>query len=184
MDEALLAQAYIRIHRDLLQLGSSAFTKAELAEALMQHMTSAPSIESTALLDALHDLGFIISLPTPGALDSVEIIQLARQIIDRMESPARVDDLESADGEAANTAAKHESESTVSGSFARGTRVYPRADIDLLVQPVDHEELEVDAAEQSIERSLAALFLRLGPPPEPTELDYSPAGSGDGGAHQ
>jgi hypothetical protein len=31
---------------------------------------------------------------------------------------------------------------------------------------------------------LARLFLRLGPPPEPTELDHEPVSSGDGGAKQ
>jgi hypothetical protein len=45
-------------------------------------------------------------------------------------------------------------------------------------------ELLAPAAEQTIEHSLALLFLRLGPPPEPTQLDYSPAGHGGGGAQQ
>ncbi|WP_329276977.1 hypothetical protein [Streptomyces sp. NBC_01451] len=53
-------------------------------------------------------------------------------------------------------------------------------------QPLGHEELEVvaPAAEETIEHTLARLFLLLGPPPEPTELDYTPAGSGGGGAQQ
>ncbi|MDH2388182.1 hypothetical protein QCN29_05130 [Streptomyces sp. HNM0663] len=45
-------------------------------------------------------------------------------------------------------------------------------------------EIAAPAAEKTIEHSLALLFLRLGPPPEPTELDYSPAGHGGGGAQQ
>ncbi|WP_228978572.1 hypothetical protein [Streptomyces sp. DH12] len=36
----------------------------------------------------------------------------------------------------------------------------------------------------SIDHALAMLFLRLGPPPEPTELDYTSAGNGGGGAQQ
>ncbi|MEV7793387.1 hypothetical protein AB0O68_15550 [Streptomyces sp. NPDC087512] len=40
------------------------------------------------------------------------------------------------------------------------------------------------AAEETLESALARLFLRLGPPPEPTELDYTPVGRGGGGAQQ
>lgn len=40
------------------------------------------------------------------------------------------------------------------------------------------------AAEETIEHTLARLFLRIGPPPEPTEFDYEPVGSGGGGAQQ
>jgi len=40
------------------------------------------------------------------------------------------------------------------------------------------------AAGETIEHTLARLFVRLGPPPEPTALEYTPAGSGDGGARQ
>lgn len=56
----------------------------------------------------------------------------------------------------------------------------------LYEQPLGPEDAEAaaPAAEQTIEHALARLFLRLGPPPEPTELDYSPAGSGGGGAQQ
>lgn len=39
-------------------------------------------------------------------------------------------------------------------------------------------------AEETIEHAMARMFLRLGPPPESTELDYVPAGSDGGGAHQ
>ncbi|MGW2932800.1 hypothetical protein ACWDA7_13255 [Streptomyces sp. NPDC001156] len=56
----------------------------------------------------------------------------------------------------------------------------------LLEQPLGREEIEAVAptAEQTIEHTLARMFMRLGPPPEPTELDYTPAGSGGGGAQQ
>ncbi|WP_329056531.1 hypothetical protein OG511_02580 [Streptomyces sp. NBC_01453] len=36
----------------------------------------------------------------------------------------------------------------------------------------------------TLDHALARLFLRLGPPPEPTENNYAPASSGDGGAQQ
>lgn len=39
-------------------------------------------------------------------------------------------------------------------------------------------------AEETIEHTLARLFLRLGPPPEPTENHFVPAGNGGGGAQQ
>ncbi|WP_327674762.1 hypothetical protein [Kitasatospora sp. NBC_00458] len=40
------------------------------------------------------------------------------------------------------------------------------------------------AAEETLDHTLARLFVRLGPPPEPTGNDYLPAGAGGGGAHQ
>jgi hypothetical protein len=48
------------------------------------------------------------------------------------------------------------------------------------------EEIEdvAPAAEETIDHTLARLFLRLGPPPESTTLDYTPAGRGGGGAQQ
>ncbi|GAA2505090.1 hypothetical protein [Streptomyces gobitricini] len=47
-------------------------------------------------------------------------------------------------------------------------------------------EREAVAADSgnAIDHALAMLFLRLGPPPGPTELDYTPAGNGGGGAQQ
>ncbi|MEU6988536.1 hypothetical protein ABZ946_34845 [Streptomyces sp. NPDC046324] len=41
-----------------------------------------------------------------------------------------------------------------------------------------------DRSGSTIDHALAMLFIRLGPPPEPTELDYAPAGNGGGGAQQ
>ncbi|MFV6032345.1 hypothetical protein [Streptomyces sp. NPDC056264] len=40
------------------------------------------------------------------------------------------------------------------------------------------------AAANSIDHAMAMLFIRLGPPPEETELDYAPASNGGGGAQQ
>ncbi|MEU1010662.1 sensor domain-containing diguanylate cyclase [Streptomyces sp. NPDC005890] len=40
------------------------------------------------------------------------------------------------------------------------------------------------AAGETLEHTLARLLVRLGPPPEPIELEYAPAGNGDGGARQ
>ncbi|MBO8189253.1 hypothetical protein [Streptomyces spirodelae] len=39
-------------------------------------------------------------------------------------------------------------------------------------------------AGKSLEYALARLFLRLGPPPEPTAVEYAPASSGGGGTQQ
>lgn len=41
---------------------------------------------------------------------------------------------------------------------------------------------EVVLAGDTLEHTLARLFVRLGPPPEPTSRDYAPVGAGDGGA--
>ncbi|MET9141997.1 hypothetical protein [Streptomyces parvulus] len=53
-------------------------------------------------------------------------------------------------------------------------------------QRLGPEEIEnvAPAAEETIDHTLARLFLRLGPPPEANELDYTPAGRGGGGAQQ
>ncbi|WP_226652502.1 hypothetical protein [Streptomyces hydrogenans] len=40
------------------------------------------------------------------------------------------------------------------------------------------------SSEGSIDHALAMMFIRLGPPPEPTEVDYAPASNGGGGAQQ
>nr|WP_229900263.1 sensor domain-containing diguanylate cyclase [Streptomyces capoamus] len=40
------------------------------------------------------------------------------------------------------------------------------------------------AAGETLEHTLARLLVRLGPPPEPIQLEYAPAGNGDGGARQ
>lgn len=49
----------------------------------------------------------------------------------------------------------------------------------------DRESAEVArTSETTLDYALACLFLRLGPPPEPTALDYAPVSSGDGGAKQ
>lgn len=41
---------------------------------------------------------------------------------------------------------------------------------------------DIAPAVATMNHALAALFLRLGPPPSPTEQDFAPVGSGDGGA--
>ncbi|WP_329128424.1 hypothetical protein OG727_24200 [Streptomyces caniferus] len=53
-------------------------------------------------------------------------------------------------------------------------------------QPHDPEDVKSAAlaAEETVEHTLARLFLRLGPPPESTDVDYIPAGRGGGGAQQ
>ena len=53
-------------------------------------------------------------------------------------------------------------------------------------QPLGPEEIEdvAPAAEATIDHTLARLFLRLGPPPEASARDYTPAGTGGGGAQQ
>ncbi|GHF99958.1 hypothetical protein GCM10018777_08110 [Streptomyces albogriseolus] len=53
-------------------------------------------------------------------------------------------------------------------------------------QPISPDDASSVApvAEETIENALARLFIRLGPPPETTELDYTPAGHGGGGATQ
>lgn len=48
----------------------------------------------------------------------------------------------------------------------------------------DEEATAVSPAAETLEHTLARLFVRLGSPPEPTELDCTPAGTGDGGAQQ
>ena len=48
----------------------------------------------------------------------------------------------------------------------------------------DNETAAVGRAAGEFERTLAQLFVRLGPPPEPTELEHTPAGSGDGGVRR
>jgi hypothetical protein len=55
-----------------------------------------------------------------------------------------------------------------------------------LTQPLNASEAAAVAgiAEETIEHTLARLFLRLGPPPETAEIDYTPAGRGGGGAQQ
>lgn len=37
---------------------------------------------------------------------------------------------------------------------------------------------------QALDQAMATLFLELGPPPEPTEIDYTPTSNGGGGAQQ
>lgn len=175
-------EAFVRIHRDLLQIGSSAFTMAELAVALVQHGTGQLSIESSALLDALQDLGFLDSLPSR-SLDSIESMQLASQIINQMDSPIRV--VDAGAGKIDAVAGKFGGAGTVAVGQLPANRV--RAErighFDEFGRPLADEEPEAAVAGQTIEHSLAALFLRLGPPPEPTGIEYMPAGSGGGGAH-
>lgn len=56
------------------------------------------------------------------------------------------------------------------------------APVDLL--PAERAEAAVDAG-RSIDHALAMLFIRLGPPPEESNIDdYTPASSGGGGARQ
>jgi hypothetical protein len=51
---------------------------------------------------------------------------------------------------------------------------------------LSQEQLQetVNSSEGSLEHALALLFIRLGPPPEPTEVDYVPVSNGGGGAQQ
>ncbi|MGX1975856.1 hypothetical protein [Streptomyces kronopolitis] len=53
-------------------------------------------------------------------------------------------------------------------------------------QPHHPEDVKAAAlaAEETVEHTLARLLLRLGPPPESTDVDYIPAGRGGGGAQQ
>lgn len=60
-----------------------------------------------------------------------------------------------------------------------------------LLKAIAHESLSNDEASaaapysaQSIDQALAMLFIRLGPPPKPSETGYAPASNGDGGARQ
>ncbi|MFE7358036.1 hypothetical protein ACFU8Q_34115 [Streptomyces sp. NPDC057543] len=48
------------------------------------------------------------------------------------------------------------------------------------------EELSAVASTsaQTIDQAMAMLFLQLGPPPEPTQIDYTPASNGGGGVQQ
>lgn len=48
----------------------------------------------------------------------------------------------------------------------------------------DEEATVANSAAETLEHTLARLFVKLGSPPEPTELDCTPAGTGDGGAQQ
>ncbi|MFJ9832848.1 hypothetical protein ACIRU2_15885 [Streptomyces sp. NPDC101169] len=63
---------------------------------------------------------------------------------------------------------------------------YPRNTSSPPTQSLGPEAIETaaPAAEQTIERSLAALFVRLGPPPNPSRFEYAPTGHGDGGARK
>ncbi|MGW4543591.1 putative bifunctional diguanylate cyclase/phosphodiesterase [Streptomyces chartreusis] len=57
---------------------------------------------------------------------------------------------------------------------------------DLLHSYASHrqDDIAVTRAATDFEHALAWLFVHLGPPPEPTPLEYSPAGSDDGGTRQ
>ncbi|MFE5923834.1 putative bifunctional diguanylate cyclase/phosphodiesterase [Streptomyces sp. NPDC056468] len=57
---------------------------------------------------------------------------------------------------------------------------------DLLNSYASHrqDDIAVTRAATDFEHTLAWLFVHLGPPPEPTPLEYSPAGSDDGGTRQ
>ncbi|PAZ10498.1 hypothetical protein CLM62_40850 [Streptomyces sp. SA15] len=50
--------------------------------------------------------------------------------------------------------------------------------------PVEETQLVADAAANTINHTLARLFLRLGPPPESANGEYMPVSSGGGGAQQ
>ncbi len=47
-----------------------------------------------------------------------------------------------------------------------------------------YEAEDIIPAADSLDSALARLFLRLGPPPEPTGLQFTPVGSDDGGAQE
>ncbi|MFE5943129.1 hypothetical protein [Streptomyces sp. NPDC056480] len=60
----------------------------------------------------------------------------------------------------------------------------PAAEDSADLSPAERASVAVDAA-SSIDHALAMLFVRLGPPPEESEIDnYSPASSGGGGVKQ
>jgi hypothetical protein len=52
------------------------------------------------------------------------------------------------------------------------------------VEDLPFEPGDVSSATSAFDSALARLFVRLGPPPEPSGLDYAPMGSGDGGVQQ
>jgi len=64
-------------------------------------------------------------------------------------------------------------------------RAYKRAYADYLhsTRHLDREEKTALApvAGQTVDHTLAWLFIRLGPPPEPTEMEHEPVGSSGGG---
>lgn len=53
-------------------------------------------------------------------------------------------------------------------------------------EPLTHEEASTVSATsvQSLDHALGMLFIRLGPPPEPSAIDYEPASNGGGGVQQ
>ncbi|WP_432112730.1 hypothetical protein [Streptomyces sp. S1] len=70
-------------------------------------------------------------------------------------------------------------------------RIKSRFEIELDEHASDGVELSreelanvADSSEGSIDHALAMMFIRLGPPPETTEVDYVPASNGGGGAQQ
>ncbi|MDV9188467.1 hypothetical protein R6L23_09610 [Streptomyces sp. SR27] len=67
-----------------------------------------------------------------------------------------------------------------------GFRGRQRSPLDEAPSQLSSEERSevASASGASIDHALAMLFIRLGPPPEETELDYAPASSGGGGAQQ
>ncbi|MFD5507008.1 hypothetical protein ACFWIB_04425 [Streptomyces sp. NPDC127051] len=52
----------------------------------------------------------------------------------------------------------------------------------LYVQSDGYDTDDAKPAADTLNHALARLFLRLGPPPTPTDSDYAPVGGGDGGA--
>ncbi|MFD4315005.1 hypothetical protein [Streptomyces sp. NPDC058548] len=75
----------------------------------------------------------------------------------------------------------------IEASLARdGFRGRYRNHLDEAPSPLSPEERSEVAGTSgtSIDHALAMLFIRLGPPPEETELDYAPASNGGGGAQQ
>jgi len=72
------------------------------------------------------------------------------------------------------------------GTLGSAIAQWGRAVAGLRRQRLGPEDIQAaaPAAEGTIDHELARLFLRLGPPPEPTSQDYTPAGSDGGGAQQ
>ncbi|MEU4168415.1 hypothetical protein AB0F46_16265 [Streptomyces sp. NPDC026665] len=72
------------------------------------------------------------------------------------------------------------------GSSKSAIGQWGQAVAGLRQQRLGPEDVEVaaPAAEEAIDHELARLFLRLGPPPEPTSHDYTSTGTDGGGAQQ
>lgn len=73
-----------------------------------------------------------------------------------------------------------------SGLMAQYIEIPVRVPSGSDVEPLTDEEASTVSATsaQSLDHALAMLFIRLGPPPEPSAIDYAPASKGGGGIQQ